>query len=208
MFLGGSTRRVFLKVFSLAPYLGKLPSLYENQYSYRFSLDEFNFADFDVTYIEKNGLVEKITARLNEAVRHPYYMEAFNISLSLSSILTRYGQPDHVLLQIRPRAEKDSPIGYTLYLLYTREGFAIWYEGVVNSEDPIRVCVFLEDYHLRASGFELQDLKAMETLQEELLKQGFLPIDEVTSMSSDDFYQTFSFMDNRQCIETTIDHWQ
>jgi hypothetical protein len=198
----------FSKVFTLASYLGESPSLYENQYSYHISLDEFNFPDFDVVFIEKNGLVEKITARLAEAVRHPDYMEAFNMSLSLSSMMTRYGQPDHVLLQIQPRAEKDSPIGYRLYLLYIREGFAVWYDGVVNSEDPIRVCVFLEDYHLEDSGLELQDSMEMETLQEELLKKGFLPIDEVTSMSSEDFYRIFSSKENRQCIETTIDHWQ
>ncbi len=198
----------FPKVFSLAPYIGKSPSLFENQYSYTISLDEFNFPDFDVVYLEKEGFVEKITARLSEAVRHPDYMDAFKISLSLSSILTQYGQPDSVLLQIRPKAEKDSPIGYTLYLLYIREGFAVWYEGVVSSEDPIRVCVFLEDYHLRDMGLELQDSEAMETLHVKLLKQEFLPIEQVTSMSIDDFYQIYSSMDNRQCIETIIDHWQ
>jgi hypothetical protein len=198
----------FSKVFTLAPYIGESPLPYGNQYSYIISLDEFNFPDFDVTYIEKNGLVEKITASLSKAVRHPDYMEAFNLTLSLSSILTRYGQPDHVLLQIQPRAEKDSPIGYTLYLLYIMEGFAVKYDGVVNSEDPMLVCMFLEDYHLEIIGLELQDSKAMEILQEELLKQGFLPIDEVTSMSSDDFYRIFSSKENHQCIETTIDHWQ
>ncbi len=195
-------------VMDLTSTLGKAPIIYDNQYTFRFSLDELNLGDFSLDIDEDEGVVQKITTSLIDATRHKGFMEAFNMSLSLSSILTQYGQPDSVLLQIQPRAEKNSPIGYTFYLLYIREGFAVWYDGVVSSEDPIRVCVFLEDFHLGASGLELQDTKAMETLQEELLKQGFLPIDEVTSMSSDDFYHTFSFMDNRQCIETSIDHWQ
>jgi hypothetical protein len=207
-FWGVNPGAPFQQVFSLSPYIGEPPIKYKNEYSFLISLDELNFLDFSIDYYEKKGYVEKIRARLTEAVRHPDYMDAFGISFSLSSILIHYGQPSNVLLQIQPRVEINSPIGYTLYLLYLREGFAVEYAGVVSSEDPLIVCVFLEDYHLRSIGLEIQDSKAMESLQGELLKQGFLPIEEVTSMSRDDFYETFSSFENNQCIETSIDYWK
>ena len=123
-------------VIDLTSTLGKAPIIYNNQYTFRYSLDELNLGDFSLDINEDEGVVQKITTSLIDATRHKDFMEAFNMSLSLSSILTQYGQPDSVLLQIQPRTEKDSPIGYTLYLLYIREGFAVWYDGVVISEIP------------------------------------------------------------------------
>ena len=207
-FWGVTPGESFQQVFSLSPLIGKSPNSHKNLIEYGITLGDLNVVDFSIDYYEMNGLVEKIRASLSFPERLLDYMDAFRTRLSISSILFNYGQPSHVLLQIQPRVEKDSPIGYTLYMLYIQEGFAIMYDGVVNSEKPITACVFLEDYHLRSIGIELQDSKAMESLRDELIKKKFMPIDDVTAMSMDEFFQIFSSIENEQCIETSIDYWK
>ena len=197
---------------ALSPILGTSPYIYENQYAYLLSLDELNLADLDVTFFEEERAVEKSKVSLEQPSRHADYLDAFENALSLSSILTYYGKPSDVLLNVRPRSEKDSPIGYKLTIIYEDRGFAVQYGGVVNSEEPIQICVILADYHLRVINLFLQDSQAMGLLRDEITAEKYffthLAIEDVTSMDSDGFYQTFSSSENTNCIETAIDYWE
>jgi hypothetical protein len=201
------------EALSLSSILGKNPSIYGSgtvkQYSYTLSLDELNLADFDTVFYEKEGTIQSIKVSLQEPVRLTDYIDAFNETLSLNSVLSRYGKPTGILLRVSPRVERDAPIGYTLSLVYGTEGFGIEYDGVVDSEEPLQICsIKLNDYHLTSINLYLQDSQAINLYRSELDRQGFKPLESVTPMSVDDFYQAFSLSENNNCIESSIDIWK
>ena len=200
------------EALSLSSILGESPSIYgagqRKQYSYHLSLDELNLSDLDVVFYEKEGIVQRIGVRLEKPPRLTDYLDAFEKILSLSSVLSHYGQPTDVLLMVKPRVERDSSIGYVLSLIYESSGFGIEYSGVVDAEEPIRICpIKLSNYHLGSIRLQLQDSQAMSSYRIELYEQGFEPLENVTSMDLDTFFQAFSSSENDSCIETSIDEW-
>lgn len=191
--------------FALSPVLGESPSVYKDQYvEYNISLDELNLLDLMVIYYEQDETIQNIRVHLDKPSRHTEYLAAFENALSISGILSKYGAPSDVLLQIMYR----DALTYTLVLLYESEGFAIEYHGTVTTEEPIQICVLLDDYHLETIQLYLQDSEAMSSLREELLSQEYQHLEDVTSMNIDDFYDTFVLSDTTNCIETSIDHWE
>ena len=202
------------EALSLSSVLGESPSIYgtgqRKQYSYHLSLDELNLSDLDVVFYEKEEIIQSIKVSLQEPSRFwlTDYLEALEKILSLSSVLSHYGQPTDVLLMVKPRVERDSSIGYVLSLIYESSGFGIEYSGVVDAEDPIRICpIKLSNYHLGSIRLQLQDSQAMSSYRIELYEQGFEPLENVTSMDLDTFFQAFSSSENDSCIETSIDGW-
>lgn len=184
--------------------LGKSPYRYKNQYSYTISFDELNLPDFDLVFYEKDEIVQSIDVYLDKPSRHTGYLESFKNTFSLSIVLNKYGPPDHVLIQIMSR----DGLTYALVLLYESKGFGIKYYGVVNSTEPIQICTLIDDYHLEAIQLFLQDTNAMRSLQDELISQGFLPMESVTSMKIDDFYNIYTSKETTNCMETSIEYWE
>jgi hypothetical protein len=196
------------KAFELSPILGENPSMHGSLYSYNLGFDELNLLELTVTFFETNEIIQKIEVNTKIPFRLNDFLEVFEDTLSLSSILNHYGEPTIILLRVVPRAEKDSPIRYTLLLIYESRGFGIEYEGTVNSEDPILICPRVNDYHLEYTSMYLQDPRAIKVLGDSLLKKDYKRIEMVTSMSLESFYEIFSSDETTICIETTPDLWR
>jgi hypothetical protein len=205
------------EALSLSSVLGESPYIYTGQgkqYSYTLSLDELNLPDLYIVFYENEEIIQRIEVSLGYPSRLTGYLDALEKILSLSSVLSNYGQPTDVLLMVKPRVERDAPIGYTLSIIYESSGFGIEYSGVVDAEEPIQICsIKLNDYHLETITLYLQDPQAMSSYRSKLLREGgvdlqrFKPLESVTSMSLDAFFQTFSSSENDSCIETSIDEW-
>jgi hypothetical protein len=198
------------KVYDIAPVIGKSPRSLYSFYYYTLSLDNLNLADFYVNfYVDTNQIVQHIEISIGEPSRLKDYQDAFKQQLSLASILDRYGKPSEVLLLVEPRIEPDSQIWYALFLAYKSQAFGIEYSGLVDTEDPIRICsIKLNNYHLRYVSLYMQDPQSVIVERNRFYTNDFKPLDQVTSMSLNVFSQVFLDNDSNRCIETPYEFWK
>lgn len=124
---------------------------------------------------------------------------------SIADILTKFGQPDEIWLStgITP-----VPIPVRLNLVYYQEGMAVGYvvDGFVENH-MFNGCFAAEEKgSLRlilphsATSYE-----AFPTIFED--DRRYLPLEEATSLTMEDFMQRFSDPSQPQCIETPIEIW-
>ena len=126
-------------------------------------------------------------------------------SQSISEVLTKYGQPDGVFLAtgIAP-----APMPVRLNLVYLQESMAFGYvvDGT-GKNHKIEGC-FAADLgvvHLRQPG-SITSYKDFRPIFEADRK--YLPLEEATDLTMDDFMQQFSDPNQPQCIETPIELWE
>lgn len=199
------------KVSELAPLVGKPLRAYGSSYYYILSLDNLNFADFDTNFfVDASQTVQRIEISINQPSRFRDYYDAFEMRLSLASLLGRYGKPSEVLLLVTPRFEPgETPRPYTLFLIYDTQDFGIVYSGLVDYENPLRICsIKLDDYHLQYVMLYLINPRSKIVEINRFNSTELQPLEQVTSMSLDDFYQIFTNPKNNQCIDVPIDVWQ
>lgn len=198
------------KVIALFARLGETPYMEWHAYDYSVSLDDFNFVDMDVKfYVDDNQIVQRIQVMLSEPVRFQEYHAVLEERFSLQSVLARYGKPSEVLFAAPPQIEPSSVRGYVLFVIYDEQDFGIVYDGVTGIEDPMRLCdletinvglgeIFLYAHEPRRNIPELNDSQFME-LQ---------PLEQVTNLTLEDFYQAFSSPNSSECIESPLEIWQ
>jgi hypothetical protein len=199
------------KVFELSPLVGKSLRPDGSSYYYSLSLDELNTPDLDVNYyVDANQVVQRMEISLIGFPRLRDYYDAFEVQLSLASLLGRYGKPSDVLFLVTPRFEPgETPRPYTLFLIYDIQGFGIVYSGLVDSENPLRVCsIELSNHRLQYISLYLQNPRAKIAEINRFNSAELLPLEQVTSINLDDFYRIFSGTGNNKCIEVSIDPWQ
>lgn len=131
---------------------------------------------------------------------------------SLSHVLSEQGIPDSVMIYI-PRVE-----GYPLVvgtgimeaaLLYPEQGIWINYEmSMDNNGNIIKGCPANAhiEMQLYPSGNPESFFSLLEKIDWERTKGGYKPLEEVTSMSLEQFYETFRNPTD-QCIETPTNLW-
>jgi hypothetical protein len=194
--------------YGLHSILGEYPESYDSKFLYSISLDGLNLSDLLVEFFIENEIVQRIEVNLMYPSRLTSYIETLSNSFSISSVFLKYGKPTRVVLQVKPRSEKDSPITYSLLILYGDKGFSIQYDGLVNAEEPISICPYIDDYHLEYISLYLQDSQSMIDLQEILQQNHYLPIDSVTAMNLEDFFQAYSSNNEQTCFETSLIYWR
>ncbi|MEO7841224.1 MAG: hypothetical protein ABIU06_17930 [Anaerolineales bacterium] len=175
-----------------------------------------------LTYHEENGAVEQMDLRTRATQEHqevfgdPLFNDLLNYYL-LPQILSQYGPPSSVLIG----AWHEDPFlhaSYTVFstvVIYFDLGFMIEY--VSSSElinNQIRGCPTQSYFYLWTWSPE-----ARPSLQEIVSKKpadiGFVPgsidyfkpVDQVTSMTLDEFYNIFKDPQVTQCLETPGDLW-
>jgi hypothetical protein len=150
----------------------------------------------------------------------PLYGDAsFNKAFSnllLPKILSDYGKPGKVLVAAFPD-ELDRPsekwYPFTLVLFYPDKGIFVEYifpreqkgndyigcpwkaEIIVAVWDPNREISFVEV--VKDAGLQINELNI----------DYFLPVDEATSMTVDDFFQNFQDSTNTECLKTPMELW-
>lgn len=199
------------KIAELGRSVGKSLNQDGLSYYYTLSLDSINSADFDVNFYvnDHNEGVQRIEVSLLEPSRFRDYHDAFNEHLSLSGLLSRFGKPSDVLLIAEPLGGPGVAREYFLYLLYDHQNFGATYWGTVDFEDPIRICsIRVEDHHLKGIFLSLQEPQREIIELSRFSMHQFMPLEQVTSFSLDDFYRIFSNPENSDCIETEIGYWE
>jgi hypothetical protein len=199
-------------VSELALVVGESLHIYRGfLYSYGLSLGDLDTPDLDVNYsVDANQIVQRIEISLNQPSRFWDYHEAFEERLSLAGVLGHYGKPSEILFLVTPRFEPgETPRPYTLFLIYDMQGFGIVYRGLVDSEKPLQVCsIKINDYRLQSISLYLQDPRSKIAEINRFNSTEFQPLEQVTSMSLDNFYGIFSEPEATQCIEISVDVWQ
>lgn len=192
----------------LSSLVGKAPLVYRNQYAYHISLDELNSADLNLIFYEKDKNIRRIEITLENPSLFTEYYDVFEKSLSLHSILEKYGEPSAILLRVQPRAERDAPITYTIMLIFENGKFVLEYGGIVDTEEPVKICPQIGNYRLQVFRLYSKPLDEIDSLAEQLSTQGYKTVDVVTEMNTDSFMSTFMSEENPKCVETNLDYWK
>jgi hypothetical protein len=132
---------------------------------------------------------------------------------SLPQILTSYGTPADILIRtnLEPPPQNWGP--FELLISYPEQGILVHYTTLLNAVGPnIIGCPTkskLELYLVPSRSFnstnDLLESRAAPLKIEEIFP-GFRPVEEVTSLSLDDFVRIFS-QPTGECIETPASYW-
>lgn len=200
------------KVFSLSTLLGEAPGREARggYFYYTISIVDPYSPDLEVNfYYSPAEVIRDMEVIIIYPSRFTKYNDAIESQLALHNLLSRYGKPNAVLLLVEPRVEPNSPISYALFLGYEEQRFGIEYSGVIDAENPVQICsIKLEDYHLEYVQLFMQDIQPVIIERNQYYLNDFRPLDEVTSMSLDDFYEAYSDANYSGCIETSYELWK
>ena len=161
----------------------------------------------DLSFEHSHGVVESITV-MSEIARG-YTSKHFAQDwrrYSLDQVLTRYGEPSQVHIQLVPAIEPGAPVYYNLALVYDHLGFFINYEGPAVHEPPVmRACPRFEEVTLIV--LELQVSRPGESVLEPQEEYPFPTLEEATGMNVDAFYEVFRDADSDTCLESPAEMW-
>lgn len=161
-----------------------------------------------------NTLIEHITidARIY-LPDDPYeYIPAFAKAIhpyALPNLLAQYGMPSRILLQAHGQIEPESGTQAEVWLFYDNAGFMAQYVfvNVVTQEDEVlKACLDYE--HSEVIGLYLQS-PADKTPLEKMIgapsnyyfNSVLQPVEKITALSVEDFYQLFVAPTERACFE-------
>jgi len=129
----------------------------------------------------------------------------------LKNILTRYGNPTRVMLSTMARLPSNSVVGgFKILLLYPDQGILVNYtmqmqivgENIMGCPSDSSA-----EFELYASGQSNSFFDFLEpTGWPQIIENTYKPIDEVTAMTKDDFYQLFSEQ-TEECVLTPASLW-
>jgi hypothetical protein len=125
----------------------------------------------------------------------------------LPHILSEYGRPSSVLVNTLPGPNQFGDMGlFYLILMYPDQGFVVHYTTLAGSNVlgcMVNAHVIVDVY---PSGHGDTFYELLPTGYSDVSLDSYKPLEEVTSMSLDQFYQTFQ-KPTDQCIVTASSHW-
>lgn len=163
-----------------------------------------------IEFTERDGVVQSIQVR-GEIVRRttPERFAQDWRRYSLDQVLTQYGEPSQVILELWPNPPEPY-YPYRLFVFYDHLGILIEYEGPAIPGEPFRVCpefdqvthlhLWLRSPEDRISLLQLANLDSLELAQ-------MLPLEKATGMNVETFYQTFKDRENEVCLESSVSVW-
>jgi hypothetical protein len=161
-----------------------------------------------IEYLDINGSIEYISGGmgdLNNVSKTGIEWTPYKIN----SILSIYGVPTKVLLDIYKAAAPSSTTAYELWLIYDDTGFVIKYAGEnVAVEDPYRICPNSSDtgdIYGFVAFFKSQNTKWPKDLTEMMSKS--IELEKVTDLSIKDFYNKFTGDSDNVCFISNQNKW-
>jgi len=128
---------------------------------------------------------------------------------SLNQVLTRYGEPSQVMLELWPNPPEPY-YPYRLFVFYDHLGILLGYEGPAIPGEPFRVCtkfeqvtqlrLWLQSPKQQTSLLQLANLDSGELAQ-------MLPLEKATGMTLKTFYETFKDAESQVCMESPASVW-
>lgn len=135
--------------------------------------------------------------------------EQFLQAYRLPSVLSTYKQPGNVLI-----FANEGWRYFELVLDYSNQGFVIWYSAPLDSDGekflgcPAKAFVKLYLWVPDLTYTWTEGVTGNgDTSELDSLNRDFRPLEDVTSMTIDEFYNTFVNADNETCLETPKELW-
>ncbi len=132
---------------------------------------------------------------------------------SLSHLLEEQGMPDSVsILASAQFYNQSGSIEYHIAVFYPNQGIWAHYSAFVSKDLGINIQICPLNMHIEMELYPPGNPDTFIThLEEETdwkaLKGGFKPLEEATSMSLEQFYETFRNPTNQQCFVTPANLW-
>lgn len=192
-------------------------------FSYYFKYSE-NGEDFSVVtryYLQPTGDVIDsmyITTQTLTTAENGNRVEAFKSTIykkildgySLSNVLTKYGQPDQILLSMEIiEAEPTSPDYFRIWLLYPALGSIIQYWGNAEVEDGIIYGCPSDTFVQLWLSSPNSNNRFTETLNQEIWSASspyFKSPEDALGMTQEEFFNKFKET-NSSCLESSLDIW-
>lgn len=180
--------------------------------SRNFEVSHFDHPDYYIahTFVERDRVVQsiEIMCEVFEDATSENFARDWH-RYSLDQVLTRYGEPSQVMLELWP----DPPepyYPYRLFVFYEELGILIKYEGPAIPGETFRVCPEFEQVtvlHLWLQSHE-QGLSLLQLANLDPLEQAqMLPLEEAAGMDAETFYETFKEADTAACLESPAAIW-
>lgn len=168
----------------------------------------------DVTFWGSGALIEHITVDAEIYLPNdPYgYIPEFAKTVypyALPNLLAQYGVPSRILLQVLGQIERESGTQAEIYLFYDHLGFLAhyWFLNVVTQDgEVLRACpdyshtVFIRLY-LQSPEDKTPLEKMVGGTNDYYFNTLFQPIEKITALSVEDFYQLFVAPTENACFE-------
>ena len=155
-------------------------------------------------FLEQGGIVEaiQVSSEVFRGAVAEYFAQDWH-RYSLDQMLTRYGEPSQVFLQLFPSFEPDSA-NYTVVVLYDQLGIAVRYWGLAAVVgDKVQVCPVLEQVNMITLW--LQTPQNTTPLMQRVITSDessyFQSLEKTTGLTMQAFYDTFRDGDSGACLE-------
>lgn len=180
-----------------------------------FYVNREKFSNFDLVVWGSGNIIENIMvdARLYMP-DDPYHFPAFASVMqqySMENILTVYGIPSRILINVQGQAEPESGTQASILIFYDNVGILIdfWFLDVVTQDSITRKLRTCPDYeHIHSIGFYLQNPNNKTPLErmigdedDYVLNYLLKPLNEITAMSIEEFYKIFVAADDIGCFD-------
>lgn len=174
---------------------------------YELQFDKYNNLRVELNMADQQRAIENITifSFIPNEDRTRRYHESWR-RYFLNDMLSRLGKPSRVWLGFgRSTAEKDSPYFYELYLIYSDLNIIARYMGPATHDSINRACPLLEQ--LKDLHIDIWDSKVrLEGPTGELFTEA-KPIEKVSRLSLESFYEMFTGPTRGGCIDSPATLW-
>lgn len=186
------TATTFFTMRGLPWYHFKSPS--RELYSLHFDL-------LDVNFVVGEKIIQEI-----EVLGGPTKNSSAIHAYSWQQIMTLYGRPSKILIHFVPPIEVNSPVYYTLSLIYETMGFVVSYQGPAIYVPPvIRTCSNFADVTIIT--IRLCAVNSEELCWDPASVNNARLLEDVVDMDIDTFYETFKDANSMLCLESAADIW-
>lgn len=163
----------------------------------------------DSMYITTQTLKTAENGNRVEVFNSPIYKKILDGYL-LSNVLTKYGQPDQILLNMEIiEAGPTSPDYFRIWLLYPELGSIIQYWGIAEVENGIiHGCpsdTFVSLWLFQPNNAEKYKEMLVESMSEPYSAY-FKPTEDALGMTQEEFFNKFRETDSG-CLESSLDIW-
>ena len=175
-------------------------SWYHFQSSSR-ELYSLHFDLLDINFVANDEIIEEI-----EVLGGPTQNSSGIYTYSWQQIMTRYGKPSQIRIHFVPPIEAESPVYYTLSLIYESMAFVVSYQGPAIYVPPvIRTGSNFADVTIIT--IRLCAVNSGQPCWKAAPSDNSRFLEEVVDMDIDTFYETFKDANRSLCLESSASLW-
>lgn len=167
-------------------------------------------------FLEQDGVVIATHVNIDHIGLDLSTLYQYWNSYSPSAIMHKYGQPERVWLEIGAMcaAGCGGISHYDLFLFYDHQGILIIYHGKTSIQEGYRICPEFNKEAGQVNGIDIflsSDMNQAPLEQLVDISEGripfIFPLEQVSTLSIQGFYELFTQADSNPCIETSREKW-